>query len=216
MKTTTITKLIRLSGLVGFLASSPSSAQKLADQRVVQMPAFCQSVTQIMMNYGTQQGLDPKASTRLAGKATDAIINQLKTGKMSPFMDAETMEISVSTLAESHRKWLSLPEVLVSAMGAMPRNVIFIDQVNELRFLSQTAPRSQILLLADSQGEVDANRARLVAQTARALGLQMHVIWAGKSKDPSAVKAAQGFAMMSAMTGGSFLDMTSGQGCAGI
>jgi hypothetical protein len=135
---------------------------------------------------------------------------------MSPFMDAETREISVSTLAESNRKWLSLPEVLVSAMGAMPRNVIFIDQVNELRFLSQTAPRSQILLLADSQGEVDANRARLVAQTARALGLQMHVIWAGKSKDPSAVKAAQGFAMMSAMTGGSFLDMTSGQGCAGI
>ena len=169
-----------------------------------------------MMNYGTQQGLDAKASTRLAGKATDAIINQLRTGKMSPFMDAETMEISVNASTDSHRKWLSLPEVLVSAMGAMPRNVIFIDQVNELRFLSQAAPRSQILLLADGQGEVDANRARLVAQTARALGLEMHVIWSGKAKDPTAAKAAQGFAMMSAMTGGSFLDMTSGQGCGGI
>ena len=205
------------------LVPAPLFAQMPRDLRVVKPADFCQRVTNIMMTLGTQQGLDVRGSTRMAGKATTNIMSQLKTGKMSPFMDAQSAEMSAAPAADAaagrsdanNKMWFSIPEVLVSAMGRAPKRVVFIDDVNDLRYISQTMPQSQVLLLADGAGELNSERARLVAQTSQALGLEVDIIWVGKSRDPRDVRAAQGLALIASMTNGAFMDLAADGSCGG-
>jgi hypothetical protein len=217
-RTTMITTFLSL----GFIAEA-ALAQMPRDLRVVKPADFCQRVTNIMMTLGTQQGLDVRGSTRMAGKATSNIMTQLKSGKMNPFMDAQSAEMSAApavdpgaTKSDAPTKmWFSIPEVLVSAMGRAPKRVVFIDDVNDLRYISQTMPQSQVLLLASGAGELNSERARLVAQTSQALGLEVDIIWVGKSRDPRDVRAAQGLALIAAMTNGAFMDLGADGSCGG-
>ncbi len=215
-----LNRLILIAGISfssSLILSGTSFAQMPRDLRVVKPAEFCQRITNIMMTLGTQQGLDLRASTRMAGKATSTIVSQLKSGKMNPFMDAQSFEMSAAPVTDkaADHKWFSIPEVLVSALGNAPRRVVFIDSVNDLRYISQTMPQSQVLLLADGAGELTGDRARLVAQTSQALGLEVDIIWVGKNRDPRNVLAAQGLAMIASMTKGAFVDLASDGACGG-
>jgi hypothetical protein len=212
------TRTMLMTSIVwGFIPTS-LWAQAPRELRVVKPAEFCQRVTNIIMTLGTQQGLDVRESTRMAGKATSTIVTQLKSGKMNPFMDVKSMEMSAAPLSDAaaaDAKWFSIPEVLVGAMGNAPRRVLFIDSVNDLRYISQAMPQSQVLLLADGAGELNGERARLVAQTSRALGLQVDIIWVSKSRDARDLRAAQGLALISSMTSGAFVDLTADGACGG-
>jgi hypothetical protein len=146
-------------------------------------------------------------------KAVHEASRQLKTGKIYPYLDASTFELNAGEVTDPSRRWLSVPDLLVGSMGKTPRNVILIDQVNELKGVSQTAPQSKILVIADGAGEIDRNRAELVAKAAKSLGIEINVIWAGSGNTAANAKVKKYFSSMSTMTDGAFLDISSSHGC---
>jgi hypothetical protein len=164
-----------------------------------------------MTTLGNQLSTDRREAMRIGGKASAAIISQLKKGSMMPYMDTQTF--TASKIAETDRKWFSLPEVLISSLGTLPKNVLLVENLNELNLTSQAMPGSQFLVLAKSAGDMTPDRAKAVAQTAQALGIQINIIWVSSSRDSKDVRAAQGLAFMSALTGGSFLDLSLDGAC---
>lgn len=199
--------------LVSMSQSFIASAQSGLPLKIVQPKDFCQRVTNTMTTLGTQQGMDRRESMRLGGKASSTILDQLKSGKMDPYMDAASLKTSPS--AEGDRMWFSIPEVLISSMGIAPKSLIFIDSVSDLRFTSHTQPGSQILLLASGLGDLTPERAKLVAKTAQSLGIQMSIIWVGKGREGKDVRSAQGLAFITSLTGGAFLDLSAHSACSG-
>jgi len=189
-------------------ASVPEAKPTL---KIVQPREFCQRVTNAMTSLGTQSGLERRDAVRLGGKASAAIIAQLKSGTMMPYLDTETFK--PSAIAVSDRKWFSLSEVLVSSLGILPGRVLMVENLNDLRLTSQVMPGSQLLVLASSLGDFTAERAKLVAQTAQALGVQINIIWVNSNRDSQNVRAAQGLAFMTSLTGGSFLDLSAEGAC---
>ena len=197
-----------------FLISGVSVAQTGAPLRIVKAKDFCQRVTNTMTTLGSQQGLDTRESMRLGSKVSNAMFAQMKAGKLDQYMDAKSLQTAEQP--EGEKMWFSIPEVLISAMGIAPKNVLFIDNMSDLKFTSHVMPGSQILALASNAGELNPERAKIVAKTAQALGVQVSVIWVGKATDARSVRAAQGLAMIASLTDGAFLDLSSQSACSGI
>lgn len=174
--------------------------------RVVQPREFCERLTNAMTTLGSQLGSDRRDAVRIGGKASAAIISQLRGGSMMPYLDVQTFK--ASTTPESDRKWFSLSEVLVSSLGGMPKNVLLISDLNDLKLTPQVMPGSQLLVLAKSIGDMSAERAKALASTAQALGVEINIIWVNKNRDAQNIRAAQGLAFMAALTGGAFLDLS--------
>lgn len=174
--------------------------------RVVQPREFCERLTNAMTSLGSQVGSDRRAAMRIGGKASAAVISQLKSGSMMPYLDAQTFKSS--STPEADRKWFSLSEVLVSSLGGMPKNVLLISDLNDLKLTPQIMPGSQLLVLAKNLGEMSPERAKNLAITAQALGVEINVIWVNKNRDGQNIRAAQGLAFMASLTGGAFLDLS--------
>jgi hypothetical protein len=164
-----------------------------------------------MTSLSSQTGLDRRDSLRLGGKASAALIAQLKKGVMNPYMDVKTFQSSATP--DGDRQWFSMPEVLVSSLGVVPRKVLLVDNLSDLKFTSHVMPGSQILVLAKSTADLTPERAKLVAQTAQALGAQINVIWVNKSRDSRDLRAAEGLAFIAAITGGVFLNLSADGTC---
>lgn len=179
--------------------------------KVVQAKDFCARLTNAMTTLGNQLSSDRREAVRIGGKASAAIISQLKKGSMMPYMDTQTF--TASKIAENDKKWFSLSEVLLSSLGTLPKNVLLVDNLNDLNLTSQAMPGSQFLVLAKSIGDMTPERAKTIAQTAQALGIQINIIWVNTSRDGKDIRAAQGLAFMSALTGGSFLDLSLDGAC---
>lgn len=189
---------------------APAEKSKVNIQ-IVQPGEFCRRVTNAMTSLSSQTGLDRRDSLRLGGKASAALIAQLKKGVMNPYMDVKTFQSSPTP--DGDRQWFSMPEVLVSALGVVPRKVLLVDNLSDLKFTSHVMPGSQILVLAKSTADLTPERAKLVAQTAQALGAQINVIWVNKSRDGKDLRAAEGLAFIAAITGGVFLNLSADGAC---
>ena len=174
--------------------------------RVVQPREFCERLTNAMTTLGGQLGAGRRDAVRIGGKASAAIISQLKGGTMMPYLDAQTFKASATP--EVDRKWFSLSEVLVSSLGGMPKNVLLISDLSDLKLTPQVMPGSQLLVLAKNLGDMSAERAKTLAMTAQALGVEINIIWVNKTRDAANIRAAQGLAFMAALTGGAFLDLS--------
>jgi hypothetical protein len=174
--------------------------------RVVQPREFCERLTNAMTSLGSQVGSDRRAAMRIGGKASAAVISQLKSGTMMPYLDAQTFKASPAP--EADRKWFSLSEVLVSSLGGMPKNVLLISDLNDLKLTPQVMPGSQLLVLAKNLGDMSPDRAKTLAMTAQALGVEINIIWVNKNRDAQNSRAAQGLAFMATLTGGAFLDLS--------
>lgn len=192
------------------LVQAPAEKPKVKIQ-IVQPGEFCRRVTNAMTSLSSQTGLDRRDSMRLGGKASAAVIAQLKKGVMNPYMDVKTFQSSVTP--DGDRQWFSMPEVLVSSLGVVPRKVLLVDNLSDLKFTSHVMPGSQILVLAKSTADLTPERAKLVAQTAQALGAQINVIWVNKSRDGKDLRAAEGLAFIAAITGGVFLNLSADGTC---
>ena len=188
-------------------------SQQVPSLNVVQGKDFCQRVTNMMTTFGSQQGLDRRDAMRAGDKASTAIFEQLKVGKVNPFMDAATFKMTPA--AGGERIWLSVPEVLVGGLGVAPQRVLFVDNSSDLRMTSQIMPGSQVLVVASNVGDLTPDRAKLVAKTAEALGLQINIIWVGQSREQKDARMAQGLAFMTSITGGAFLDLSGQNACGG-
>lgn len=199
--------------LPAFFVAEAALSQQALPLNVVQGKDFCQRVTNTMTTFGTQQGLDRRDAMRLGDKASTVIFQQLKSGKMDPFMDAATFQ--TSSVAGAERLWLSLPEVLVGGLGIAPQRVLLVENINDLRMTSQIMPGSQVLVVASSTGDLTPERAKLVAKTAQALGLQISIIWVGQGREQKDARMAQGLAFMTSITGGAFLDLSGQNACGG-
>lgn len=173
--------------------------------RVIQPREFCQRLTNAMTIMGSQLGSDRRSAVRIGGKASAAIIAQLRSGTMLPYLDVQTFK--ASTVPETDRKWFSVSEVLVSSLGGNPKNVLLVSDLNDLKLTPQVMPGSQIIVLAKSLGDLSAERAKSLAIQAQALGLEINIIWVNPSREAKDVRAAQGLAFMATLTGGAFLDL---------
>jgi hypothetical protein len=202
-----------VSLLPAFFMAEAALSQQALPLNVVQGKDFCQRVTNAMTTFGTQQGLERRDAMRLGDKASSAIFQQLKSGKMDQFMDAVTFQMS--PVASGDRMWLSVPEVLVGGLGIAPQRVLLVENINDLRMTSQIMPGSQVLVVASSAGDLTPERAKLVAKTAQALGLQIDIIWVGQGREQKDARTAQGLAFMTAITGGAFLDLSGQNACGG-
>lgn len=189
----------------------PQPSENKVAVRIVKPREFCQRLTNTLTTLSAQLGLDRRDSQRTGGKASAAIISQLKNGTMMPYLDSQTFK--VSAVADHERKWFSLADVLLTSLGDTPKNVLLISDVSELKLTPQAMPGSQLLVLANSVAEMSAERAKNLAMTAQALGIQIHIIWVNSSRDGRDIRAAQGFAFMATLTGGAFLDLSSDGAC---
>ena len=189
---------------------APAEKSKVNIQ-IVQPGEFCRRVTNAMTSLSSQTGLDRRDSLRLGGKASAALIAQLKKGVMNPYMDVKTFQSSATP--DGDRQWFSMPEVLVSSLGVVPRKVLLVDNLSDLKFTSHVMPGAQILVLAKRTADLTPERAKLVAQTAQALGAQINVIWVNKSRDSKDLRAAEGLAFIAAITGGVFLNLSADGTC---
>lgn len=174
--------------------------------RVVQPREFCQRLTNTMTTLGSQLANDRRTAVRIGGKASAAVISQLKSGNMMPYLDTENFQLSATP--ERERRWFSLAEVLVSSLGGVPKNVILISDMNDLKLTPLVMPGSQFLVLAKSLDDMTAEKAKSLAMMAQALGLEINIIWINPSREAKETRAAQGLAFMAALTGGAFLDLS--------
>lgn len=179
--------------------------------RIVKPKEFCQRLTNTLTTLSGQLGLDRREAQRTGGKASAAIISQLKNGTLMPYLDSQTFK--ASALADQERKWFNLADVLLTSLGDTPKNVLLISDLSELKLTPQVMPGSQLLVLARTGADMSAERAKNLAMTSQALGIQIHIIWVNSSRGSRDILAAQGFAFMATLTGGAFLDLSSDGAC---
>ncbi|RYZ83655.1 MAG: hypothetical protein EOP04_19540 [Proteobacteria bacterium] len=65
---------------------------------------------------------------------------------------------------------------------------IIINNVEELRFISQTLAHSNILLVLQGNSEWDADKSRKVLSVAKLLDIKVSMVWLGEKASPKALK----------------------------
>ena len=132
---------------------------------------------------------------------------------MDIYLDAASFETSVASGGE--RMWFNIPEILLSSMGTVPNHPVFIEDISELKSTPNVMPGTQILVLVKEFGDITASRAKLVTENARALGVQLNIIWVGRGRGLADARLASELALMSSSTGGSFLNFGALNSCTG-
>lgn len=191
-----------------FWAAHGMAQEKRSEVKVIErvtLRQFNARLENIITGVAQGQGAQQREAQRLAAQAVQRIGSQLKSSQLDPYLDARTLK-SAESPETSDGLWLDVGEMIVAALGHAPDRVLMIDQVNDLRLTSHVMPGSQILLLARDVRDFGAKKAQLVAETAKSLGLKIHVIWLSPERDRATVTSAQNLAAIVGATGGSFLE----------
>jgi hypothetical protein len=203
--------IIALTAMVASLSHEAAQAEEAVIIPVIQAKDFCQRFSNTMSTLSTQQGLDRRESARLGERASSKIIAQMKSGVMDAFLDASNLEAGPA--ATGDHLWFNIPDILLSSMGIAPQRLIFIENINELKFTPNIMPGMQILVLVKDMGDLTPARAKLVTKSAQALGVQLNFIWVGGSRGKAVAGQVRDLALMASSTGGAFLDFGTLSAC---
>lgn len=187
----------------------PSAPSKTL--QVIAPNQFCSRLTNILASYALGQGLERRDSLRLANKASQDLVRRLGTGTVDAFLNVSSLK--TSNTADVDEVWLSVPDVVVSALGFAPERVLIVEQANDLKFTSHVMPGSQLLLVVSDAEDLNADRARRVSNAANSLGIKIHVIWVGVGLNPQVARRAMSAASLAANTEGAFLDLSRQKFC---
>ncbi|MBC7531905.1 MAG: hypothetical protein H7318_10025 [Oligoflexus sp.] len=88
---------------------------------------------------------------------------------------------------EGKAKFVPPTKAYADVLQTSDRSII-INDVEELRFISQTLAHSNILLVLEGKNEWDAEKSRKVLSVAKLLDIKVSMLWLGDKASPKALK----------------------------
>jgi hypothetical protein len=204
-------------------AGASKQIQKLP-LNVIGRKEFCQRLSNAFTQFGQQSGLDPLQTVMLSGSAPSSLIKEFRAGRATDFISTTalmqmtsqvlTVNYNERTIPESQpENYIGLGGFVRAAMG-LNKTVNIALSTGELRFIPHAQHGIEIVVIAVNAASLTPERARKVAEVARAAGIRVHVIWAGTSlteneaaQHPELLDEARTMAWIAAATGGSFANI---------
>ena len=207
--------LIKFAVLFAFFGPQTGFSQvPSAPSKTLQVIApnqFCSRLTNILASYALGQGLERRDSLRLANKASQDLVRRLGTGSVDAFLNVSSLK--TSNTADVDEVWLSVPDVVVSALGFAPERVLIVEQANDLKFTSHVMPGAQLLFMASDIADLNSDRIKRVSNTAKALGIKIHVVWLGRASGKKVGRISPEIVSLAANTEGAFVDLSAPSAC---
>ncbi len=195
--------------------SAFAQEQKQLTLRVVSTKDFCSKLTESFQRLGLQRGFSEKKSFILASVATTKVIDELRMGRATDFINTAALGELTSAGPNFETKFLHLTTLISNAMDATGSALNLALSAGELRFIPHAQVGSHIIVLAQHAAPLTPERAKAIIELAQKAHIKISVVWLGdnvthetSSEDPQKVREAKALGFIAAVTGGGFVDLS--------
>ena len=217
-----------LIGMLAIAASEILTAQVMATQvaqqvsvRMIPRQEFCNKLVAGLKQYSLASGYNLKQSGMIASAASDDLVAAFKTGRATDYLNPEALAaLAGGDVTAKGSAYIPIANFLGPALGIAPTQTVLALSAAELRFIPHVQQGMNIVVIAQNAAPLTPERAKAVAETAAKLKVRIHVLWVGEPmKSPSAevsstlAAESQAMAFLSAVTGGSFADLSGTDHC---
>lgn len=84
-------------------------------------------------------------------------------------------------------RFVSPAQVYADVLDTSDKSLI-INDIEELRFLSQTLAHSEILMVLKGKADIDGEKAKKVLSVAKLLDIKLSLVWLGEMSSPKALR----------------------------
>jgi hypothetical protein len=199
--------------------SQPQSQPQSLPLRVVDRRDFCRRLGESFATVGKSIGFDQVQTVMLASAAPDGLVREFRAGRATDYLNAEALGAFVQAAPAAavgvrpDARYLPLTTFVGYAMG-IERPINLALSAGELRFIPHAQRGMELVVIAQNGAALTPERARKVAEVARAAAIKISVVWVGPAPteheaaaQPALLDEARTLAWIAATTGGAFANL---------